>query len=116
MTVTVYHNPRCSKSRATLALLQERDIDPEVVLYLEQAPTRAELESILAKLGMTPRALARTKESAWAEAGLGPDSSDAEILEAMTRHPVLIERPIVISGDRAALGRPPENVLEILDS
>lgn len=115
MKVTLYHNPRCSKSRATLELLRERGIEPDIVAYLETPPTRTELEALLAKLGVTARALARTNEAAWQEAGLGEDSSDAEILTAMGRHPILIERPIVVRGERAVIGRPPENTLALLE-
>ena len=114
MNVTLYHNPRCSKSRATLELLRERGIEPDLVAYLETPPTHTELEALLAKLGVGARALARTKEAAWREAGLDEDSSDADILAAMSRHPILIERPIVVNGDKVALGRPPEAVLHIL--
>lgn len=112
---TIYHNPRCSKSRQTLQLLQERGIDPEVVLYLETPPDADTLASIVNKLGITPRQLLRKGEDAYKEANLADTSlSDQQLIDAMVTHPRLIERPIVLHGDKAALGRPPENVLEIL--
>jgi len=118
MEVVIYHNPRCSKSRATLALLRERGIEPHIVEYLKHPPSREELESILAKLDFgDPRQLMRTKEKVYRELGLDdPSLSREQLLQAMLDHPILIERPIVIVGDKAAIGRPPENVLEILPS
>lgn len=113
--VTIYHNPRCSKSRQTLSLLEERNIDPDIVLYLENPPSIAELSELLAKLGMTPRELMRKGEDAYKDNNLGnPELSDAELIQAMHDFPKLIERPIVVVNDKAALGRPPEQVLEIL--
>ena len=115
MTVTIWHNPRCSKSRQTLALLRERGIEPEIVEYLKTPPAAGELEAVLEKLGMEPRGLMRRKEAAYREAGLDdPALGRRALVEAMTANPVLIERPVVLAGDRAALGRPPENVLAIL--
>lgn len=115
MSICIYHNPRCSKSRQTLQLLQERGIEPEVREYLKQVPSVDELKQVLAALGISPRELLRKKEAEYKEAGLdNPDLSDDAIIEAMTRYPKLIERPIVINGDRARIGRPPESVLEIL--
>lgn len=111
--VTIYHNPRCSKSRQTLALLEERGIEPRVVLYLEQPPSVDELRNLLAQLGIGPRDLARTKESIYAELDLA-SASDDDLITAMTTHPVLIERPIVQANGKAALGRPPEDVIAIL--
>ncbi|MBN7798479.1 arsenate reductase (glutaredoxin) [Parahaliea mediterranea] len=111
----IYHNPRCSKSRNTLALLQERGVEPDVVLYLESPPDAGALEALLQKLGKTPAELVRRGEAEYKDLGLGKDSSDDELLRAMASHPKLIERPIVVRGDRAVLGRPPENVLELLD-
>jgi arsenate reductase len=111
----LYHNPRCSKSRETKALLEDRGLRPQVIEYLETPPSAAELDVILRKLGMEPRQLLRTKESAYAEAGLAdPGLTRAQLIEAMVAHPILIERPILVNGSRAALGRPPERVLEIL--
>ena len=112
---TIYHNPRCSKSRNTLALLQENGVEPEVVLYLDTNPGAQEIQGLLAKLGIRASELVRRGEDAYKEAGLGAGSSEEEILAAMASHPKLIERPIVVRGDRAVLGRPPENVLDLLD-
>lgn len=115
MSLKILHNPRCSKSRATLQLLQERGLEPAVILYLETPPTQDELRSILGKLGRTPRELIRKGEAEYRELGLDrPDMTDEHLIAAMVSHPRLIERPIVFSGDRAAVGRPPESVLEIL--
>ncbi len=115
MSVKIYHNPRCSKSRETLKLLEDRGIQAEIVEYLKQPPTAAELQAILVKLGMQPRELMRTKEAEYKDNILDdPSLSDAELIEAMVRIPKLIERPIVIHNDKAAVGRPPENVLAIL--
>lgn len=117
MTVSdyrIYHNPRCSKSRNTLALLQENGVEPEVVLYLETPPDAETLQALLKKLGKSPAELVRKGEAEYKELGLGKDSSDEELLQAMAGHPKLIERPIVVRGDRAVLGRPPENVLDLL--
>ncbi len=113
--VSIYHNPRCSKSRQTLALLEEKGITPEVVLYLENTPKAEELEDILEKLGISARELLRSGEDAYKELNLKDKSlDDAALIEAMTNHPKLIQRPIVVNGDKAALGRPPEQVLDIL--
>ncbi len=115
MSVKIYHNPRCGKSRETLKLLEGRGIQAEVIEYLKHPPTTAELQDILAKLGLQPRQLMRTKEPEYKENGLDDKSlSDAELIEAMIRIPKLIERPIVLANDKAALGRPPEAVLTIL--
>jgi len=113
MTVTIYHNPRCSKSRQTLQLLEEKGIDLKVVEYLQTPPSPAELKGILDKLGMAPRDLVRKKEAR--EEGLDDPALDGDaLIEAMTRHPRVIERPIVVNGDQARLGRPPEQVLDIV--
>jgi arsenate reductase len=113
MSVTIYHNPRCGKSRATLALLEKKGIRPRIVEYLKTPPDKAELKRLLKLLGMTPRELLRAKEAK--EAGLDrPGLSDDAIIAGMVEHPIVIERPIVVSGARAALGRPPEAVLKIL--
>lgn len=115
MTVTIFHNPRCSKSRATLALLQERGIEPDIRLYLENPPDAAELRRLLEQLGLAPRELMRKGEQAFREQGLAdPGLSDEQLITAMVATPKLIERPIVIANGKAALGRPPESVLEIL--
>ncbi len=113
--VTIYHNPRCSKSRQALALLQEHGVEPDVVHYLETPPDVATLKALLAKLGMTPRQLLRTGEDDYAVLGLAdPALDDDTLLGAMVLHPKLIERPIVVKGRKAVLGRPPENVLALL--
>ncbi|HHM05661.1 MAG TPA: arsenate reductase (glutaredoxin) [Gammaproteobacteria bacterium] len=115
MDVTIYHNPRCSKSRETLKLLRERGIEPRIVDYLKQVPGRSELKMILKLLGLSPRELMRTKEKLYKELGLNdPGLSDAALIQAMLDNPSLIERPIVLAQGKAALGRPPEQVLEIL--
>ena len=112
---TIYHNPRCSKSRQTLALLEDNGVEPEVVLYLEDTPDAATLKTLLKKLGLKPRDLLRTGEDVYKQLGLAdPALSDAAIVNAMVAHPKLIERPIVVKGQRAVLGRPPENVLELI--
>jgi arsenate reductase len=110
----IYHNPRCSKSRATLALLEERGLNPEVVRYLETPPDARELRQLLGRLGIPATALLRRGEAEYRECGLGGDSSEEEAISAMVAHPRLIERPIVVRGERAVLGRPPENVLELI--
>ncbi|MDD2738287.1 arsenate reductase (glutaredoxin) [Methylomonas lenta] len=115
MSVKIYHNPRCSKSRETLKLIEAQGIQPEIIEYLKQPPTTAELQDILNKLGMQPRELMRTKETEYKENGLDDKSlNNAELIEAMIRIPKLIERPIVLANDKAAVGRPPESVLAIL--
>ena len=114
MAVTIYHNPRCSKSRRALQLLTERGVRPRIVEYLKTPPSADEIEAILARLGMEPRALLRTKEAAYREAGMADEGlSRRALVERMAAHPIVIERPIVVSGARAALGRPPENVLAL---
>ncbi|TKB49028.1 arsenate reductase (glutaredoxin) [Ferrimonas sediminicola] len=112
-TTRIWHNPRCSKSRQTLALLEERGITPEVYEYLKQAPSETELRRVLELLGLKPRQLMRTKEAEYKEQNLA-DAGDDALIAAMMATPKLIERPIVVHGNRAALGRPPEQVLEIL--
>ncbi len=114
-SVTIYHNPRCSKSRQTLALLQERGIKPDIVLYLEQVPDPDQLASLCRQLGLSPRQLLRTGEAEYRQLDLDdPALDDKAILQAMAEHPRLIERPIVVKGNKAVLGRPPENVLELI--
>ena len=113
--ITIYHNPRCSKSRQTLALLQENGVEPLVVEYLKDTPSATELKSVINKLGISPRELLRSKEAEYKEAGLDDASlSDDAVIRAMVQYPKLIERPIVVNGDQARIGRPPEQVLEIL--
>ena len=113
--VTVWFNPRCSKCRTAQGMLEEHGVEADYVRYLESAPTRAELEQVLAMLGTDdPKAIARTGEDRWKELDLGAADRDA-ILDAMAANPILIERPIVIRGDRAVVARPPEKVLELLE-
>ncbi len=110
--VTIYHNPRCSKSRQTLDLLRAKGITPTVVEYLKTPPSPAELRAILDKLGKEPRAVTRAKEAA--EAGIAADLDGDALVAALSANPAAIERPIVVKGDKARVGRPPESVLEIL--
>mgnify|MGYP000001015541 FL=1 len=110
----IYHNPRCSKSRQTLALIQENGVEPEVLLYLENIPTANELKELLSKLGISPMQLIRKGEKDWKENYKGKELSDEQIIEAMITHPKLIERPIVVKDNKAILGRPPENALELI--
>ncbi len=113
-TVTIYHNPRCSKSRETLALLQHRGIEPRQVLYLDTPPDAATLKTLLKKLGMKrAHDLVRSKEADYKLAGLTQDSKDDAVIAAMVKYPKLIERPIVVKGAKAMLGRPPEQVLAL---
>jgi arsenate reductase (glutaredoxin) len=115
MTVTIYHNPRCSKSRQTLALLEEQGLVPRIVEYLKTPPTAAELKAVLKKLGLKPRDLVREGESRYAQLGLKDrDVDDDTLIDLMVANPILIERPIVVRGNKAAIGRPPETVLKIL--
>jgi arsenate reductase len=115
MKVTIYHDPRCSKSRATLALLEERGAKPNVIEYLKTPPSVAELKSVLRKLKLKPHDLLRTGEPRYAELGLKTRKlGDDELIALMVANPSLIERPIVVAGGKAAIGRPPENVLAIL--
>ncbi|MTI14773.1 arsenate reductase (glutaredoxin) [Sansalvadorimonas verongulae] len=113
--VTIYHNPRCSKSRQTLQLLQENGVEPEVVLYLEDTPPLETLARIIVMLGVSVREFMRTGESAYKDNNLKDSSlSDRQLLEAMVEHPKLIQRPVVLANGQARIGRPPESVLEIL--
>lgn len=115
MSVTIWHNPRCSKSRETLKLLTDRGIEPAVVEYLKTPPGPDEIRDALHKLGLAPRALMRRKEAPYKAEGLADASlSDDDLIRAMHDRPVLIERPVVFAGGKAALGRPPERVLDIL--
>ena len=110
----IYHNPRCSKSRQTLALIQEKGVEPEVVLYLENIPTVNELKDLLSKLDISPMQLIRKGEKDWKENYKGKELSDEQLIEAMVAYPKLIERSIVVKDNKAVLGRPPENTLELL--
>jgi arsenate reductase len=115
MSVKIYHNPRCSKSRQTLQLLQDKGIDPNVVEYLKAPPDKTTLEEILAMLGLEPRELMRKKEKEYKVLQLdNPALTRDQLIEAMIANPKLIERPIVIQNGKAAIGRPPEKVLDIL--
>jgi arsenate reductase len=115
MTVTIYHNPRCSKSRQTLELLRRRGIEPQVIEYLKTPPSEADLKRILGLLGMAPGDLMRRGEPAYKERGLDdPALSQEALIAAMVESPILIQRPIVLANDKAAIGRPPESVLDIL--
>ena len=115
MDVLIYHNPQCTKSRQTLQLLRERGVNPKVVEYLKTPPSKTQLDKILKLLGIEPRALMRKQEAEYAEAHLdNPTLSRAQLIDAMIEHPRLIERPIVLANGKAAIGRPPENVLKIL--
>lgn len=112
---TIYHNPRCSKSRATLALLEEHGADPLIVDYLKAPPSAVELQAILKKLKMKPRDLMRKGEEVYKTLGLDNEKlTDEKLIRAMVDNPILIERPIVVMGAKARIGRPPESVLEIL--
>jgi len=113
--ITIWHNPRCSKSRVTLGLLQERGVDPVQVKYLENPPTDTELRAALIALGITPFELIRRSEAVFKELNLSKVSTDDELVSAMASHPILIERPIVFAGKKAVIGRPPENALRLLD-
>ena len=115
MSVTIYHNPRCSKSRQTLALLREHGVEPLVVEYLKTPPDAAELRRLIGLLGMKPRELMRRKETPYKELNLADDTlTDDALIEAMVENPILIERPIVVAGDNAVMGRPPENALALI--
>lgn len=111
----IFHNPRCSKSRQTLELLREHNVEPEIIRYLETPPTEAELKQIIALLDCHPREAMRTKEKEYREQNLNdPALSEDDLIRAMVKTPKLIERPIVIRGNRAVLGRPPENALDLV--
>jgi len=115
MSVEIYHNPRCSKSRQTLELLQAQGVEPKVVEYLKTPPDKATLKRILDMLGLEPRQLMRTKEEEYKALGLDdPKLTREQLIDAMIATPKLIERPIVIKDGKAAIGRPPEKILEIL--
>lgn len=113
MTVTIWHNPRCSKSRATLAVLEEAGVTPEVLKYVEVSPSEAELRAALSKLGMKASELIRTGESIYTELDLAGADEDT-LIAVMSAHPILIERPVVFANGKATIGRPPEAVKDIL--
>ena len=115
MSVTIFHNPRCSKSRQTLSLIQEKNIDINIIEYLKTPPDISQLKQILKQLGYKPRQLMRKSEQIYKDLDLGNENKTAEdLVNAMAQNPILIERPIVLSGEKAAIGRPPESVLNIL--
>ena len=115
MSIKIYHNPRCSKSRQTLQLLEEKGIQPEIIEFLKKAPNKAELESVLSMLNIEPRDLMRKGEAIYKEQNLKDNSlSNEQLITAMLENPILIERPIVLANGKAAIGRPPESVLDIL--
>lgn len=115
MSITIYHNPRCSKSRQTLSLLEEQGVSADVVEYLKTPPTREQLVEILDMLGLEPRQLMRTGQQEYKDMGLdNADLNRDQLIDAMLEQPILIERPIVVKDGKAAIGRPPETVLEIL--
>ena len=114
-TPVIYHNPRCSKSRQTLALIEGKGIKPEIVLYLEKPPTQKKLKELIAMLGISARDLLRKSEQAYKDLNLADKTlTDSALVKAMVENPKLIERPIVVAGQRAVLGRPPENVMELI--
>jgi arsenate reductase len=110
---TIFHNPRCTKSRETLELLKQNGVEPAIVEYLKKPPSAEELRGVLAKLHLRPRDIVRTKEPIFSSLGLDLDN-DRAVIQALVEHPILLERPIVVRGAKAAIGRPPENVLKIL--
>ena len=117
MSVTIYHNPKCSKSRQTLELLEKQGITLDIIEYLKSPPTAEQLQVILAQLGLVPRDLIRKKEDIYAECELdNPSLTDVELVNFMIKHPILIERPIILANGKAVIGRPPEQVLEILST
>ncbi len=111
----IYHNPRCGKSRQTLALLQQHGIEPEVVRYLEEPLTADEIQKLLKKLGCAPIDLVRRKEKPFKDLGLDREASAQQVAEAIASHPVLMERPVVVRGRKAVIGRPPENIEQLLE-
>jgi len=114
MSLTIYHNPRCSKSRQTLELIRSRGLEPEIIEYLKTPPSEAELDRILTMLGIEPEALMRKGEAEYKEQIAGKALDRAQSIALMVAYPKVIERPVVINGDKAAIGRPPESVLDIL--
>lgn len=111
---TIYHNPRCQKSRQTLNLLNEKGINPEIIEYLKEVPSKEDLKKVLSKMNKSPRDILRKGEQVFKEKFKGKEFTDAEWLDILVENPKLIERPIVVRGNRAVIGRPPENVLELI--
>lgn len=115
MTIKIYHNPRCSKSRETLALLEQNGVTPEIIEYLKDVPSVDDIKQLLTMLNFdSARQLIRTKETIYKELALSTENDESKLIDAMIAHPKLIERPVVVNGDKAAVGRPPENVLAII--
>ena len=115
MTITIWHDPRCSKSRRTLQILNDFGLRPKIVEYLKTPPQPEELRDVLRRLAVGPRDLMRTREASWRDFGLDDANlSDDALIQAMHEHPILIERPVVLAGDKAVLGRPPEKVLDLV--
>lgn len=115
MTIKIYHNPRCSKSRETLALLEQNGVTPEVIEYLKDVPSVDDIKQLLTMLNFeSARQLIRTKETIYKDLTLSTENDESKLIDAMVAHPKLIERPVVVNGDKAAVGRPPENVLAII--
>ncbi len=112
--ITIWHNPRCGKSRDALKLLEAEGVSPEIVRYLDDTPTEAEIRRVLGMLGIAPRDLMRTKETIYKELGLKSVTDDDALIRAMAEHPKLIERPVVIKDGKAVIGRPPEKVVELV--
>lgn len=116
-TLTIYHNPNCSKSRETLDILDQHNVRPKVIQYLDTPPTQSDINKIVKMLGVAPAELLRTTEPAYIDADYNVDTmSDIEIIEAIVQHPSLLQRPIIICGDKAVIGRPPIRVLDIIPS
>jgi arsenate reductase len=114
-SLVIYHNPRCSKSRETLHILENSNLSPTIIEYLENPPTQQELKKIIAMLGLPARDLVRTTEQVYEDAGIDMDAmSEDEIIAAICQHPALLQRPIVVAGNRAIIGRPPARVMEII--
>lgn len=115
MAIVIYHNPRCTKSRETMQLLEKKGVKPQVIEYLKTPPSASELKALIEKMGITPRDLLRKGEEPYKSLKLSDKTlSDTALIKAMADNPILIERPIVVNGKKAALGRPPENVLKVL--
>jgi arsenate reductase len=112
--VTIYHNPRCTKSRQTLDLLEKNGIEPKVIEYLKDPPNQARVKELIDMLGIEPHALLRTGEAEYKKAGLSKQSSKSDVAKAIANHPILLERPVVVVGKKAVIGRPPERVLDLL--
>jgi arsenate reductase len=114
-SVTIWHNPRCSKSRNAVTLLEEKGVEADVVKYLDTPPTKEELVAVLKMLGISARELMRTKEAIYKELNLKEETDEDKLIEAMVQNPKLIERPVVIKDGKAAIGRPIENIIDLLD-